>query len=76
MHRTIALNNPDTLLGHHYWQDATHITYGVATADLRVGKFKGEFYSFTGREPNENRYDFDKATFDIIHGVFRSILAA
>ena len=47
MHRTIALNDPDAPLGHH-WQDATHITFGVATAGVRVGKFKGEFSSFTG----------------------------
>lgn len=63
MHRTIALNDPDAPLSHH-WQDATHITYGVATAGVRVGKFKGEFSSFTGREPDENRYDFDKPKFD------------
>ncbi len=63
MHRTIALNDPDAPLSHH-WQDATHITFGVATAGVRVGKFKGEFSSFTGREPNENRYNFDKAKFD------------
>ncbi len=63
MHRTIALNDPDAPLSHH-WQDATHITFGVATVGLRVGKFKGEFSSFTGREPDEHRYDFDKPTFD------------
>lgn len=63
MHRTIALNDPDAPLSHH-WQDATHITFGVATAGVRVGKFKGEFSSFTGREPDEHRYDFDKPKFD------------
>ncbi len=31
MHRTIALNDPDAPLSHH-WQDATHITYGVANS--------------------------------------------
>ncbi len=34
------------------------------TAGVRAGKFKGEFSSFTGREPDENRYDFDKPNFD------------
>ena len=63
MHRTIALNDPDAPLSHH-WQDATHITFGVATAGVRVGKFKGEASSFTGREPNEQRYNFDKPKFD------------
>ncbi|GAA4320722.1 hypothetical protein GCM10023149_20150 [Mucilaginibacter gynuensis] len=63
MHRTYALNDPDAPLGHH-WQDATHITYGVATIGVRVDQFKLEGSSFTGREPDENRYDFDKMRFD------------
>jgi hypothetical protein len=63
MHRISSLNNPDAPLGHH-WQDATHITFGVATAGIRYKKFKLEVSSFTGREPNEERYDFDKPRFD------------
>ena len=34
MHRTSAENNVDAPLGHH-WQDATHITFGVATLGMR-----------------------------------------
>lgn len=63
MHRMSAFNNPDAALGHH-WQDATHITFGVATAGVRYGKFKLEGSRFTGREPDENRFDFDKPRFD------------
>ncbi|GGB93490.1 hypothetical protein [Dyadobacter sediminis] len=63
MHRMSAFNNPDAVLGHH-WQDATHITFGVVTAGVRYGKFKLEGSSFTGREPDENRFDFDKPKFD------------
>ena len=63
MHRMSAFNNPDAGLGHH-WQDATHITFGVVTAGVRYGKFKLEGSSFTGREPNENRFNFDKPRFD------------
>jgi hypothetical protein len=63
MHRPSALPNPDAPISHH-WVDATHITFGVATAGVRFGKFKLEGSSFTGREPDENRYDFDKARFD------------
>jgi len=63
MHRPSALNNPDSPLGHH-WQDATHITFGVATLGFRYQEFKLEGSSFTGREPDENRYDFDKPRFD------------
>jgi hypothetical protein len=63
MHRPSALNNPDAPLTHH-WVDATHITFGVATLGLRYGKWKVEGSSFTGREPDEDRYDFDKPRFD------------
>ena len=63
MHRMSAFNNPDAVLGHH-WQDATHITFGVVTAGVRYGKFKVEASTFTGREPNENRFNFDKPRFD------------
>jgi hypothetical protein len=63
MHRPSALNNPDATLTHH-WTDATHITFGVATIGVRYGDFKLEGSSFTGREPDENRYNFDKPRFD------------
>ena len=63
MHRASAFSNPDAPLGHH-WQDATHITFGVATFGIRCGKLKLEASSFTGREPGENRYNFDKPRFD------------
>jgi hypothetical protein len=63
MHRISSLNNPDAPLGHH-WQDATHITFGVATLGIRYKKFKLEGSSFTGREPDEERYGFDKPRFD------------
>lgn len=63
MHRPSALDNPDAPITHH-WVDATHITFGVATLGVRYGQFKLEGSSFTGREPDENRYDFDKARFD------------
>ncbi len=63
MHRISASSTPDAVLGHH-WQDATHITFGVATLGFRYGKFKLEGSSFTGREPDENRSGFDKPRFD------------
>lgn len=63
MHRPSSLYNPDAPLGHH-WQDATHITFGVATAGVRYKNFKIEASSFTGREPDEDRYNFDKMRFD------------
>ena len=63
MHRPSALPNPDATLSHH-WTDATHITFGVATLGVRYGNFKIEGSKFTGREPDENRYNFDKPRFD------------
>lgn len=63
MHRISALNDPDAPLGHH-WQDATHITFGVGTLGIRYKNLKVEGSIFTGREPDENRYDFDKMRFD------------
>jgi hypothetical protein len=63
MHRPSAMDNPDAPISHH-WVDATHVTFGVATVGVRYGQFKLEGSSFTGREPNENRYDFDKPRFD------------
>jgi hypothetical protein len=63
MHRVSALNNPDAPLSHH-WQDATHINYGVGTLGIRYSIFKMEGSIFTGKEPDENRYDFDKPKFD------------
>ncbi|MES2647945.1 MAG: hypothetical protein V4717_13780 [Bacteroidota bacterium] len=63
VHRPSGFFNPDAPLTHH-WVDATHITFGVATLGYRYGNFKIEGSSFTGREPNEERYDFDKPKFD------------
>ena len=63
MHRISSFNNPDAPLGHH-WQDATHILFGVATAGFRYKWAKIEGSVFTGREPDEHRYNFDKPRFD------------
>lgn len=63
MHRPSSLNNLDSPLGHH-WQDATHITFGAATIGFRYKIFKLDGSLFTGREPGEARYGFDKARFD------------
>lgn len=63
VHRPSGFFNPDAPLTHH-WVDATHITFGVATLGFRYNNWKVEGSSFTGREPGENRYDFDKPRFD------------
>ena len=67
MHRISAMDDPDAPLGHH-WQDSTHVTFGVATAGLVWRSFKIEGSVFTGREPDETRYDFDQPRFDSASG--------
>ena len=57
-HRPSAAADPFAPLGHH-WQDATHITYGVITGGLFTRSMKLEASWFNGREPDENRTDFD-----------------
>src|SRR5688500_12085025 len=63
MHRPSALNDPFAPLAHH-WTDATHITYGVVTAGLFTRTVKLEGTVFNGREPDEDRYDFDFGALD------------
>ncbi len=63
MHRPSAMDMPDAPLAHH-WQDSTHVTFGVATGGVVWKNFKLEGSVFTGREPDENRYDFDRPRFD------------
>lgn len=57
-HRPSASANPLAPLGHH-WQDSTHISFGVVTVGLYTRQLKLEGSWFNGREPDENRYDFD-----------------
>ena len=67
MHRPSAMDNPAAPLGHH-WQDATHISYGVLTAGLFTNKWKLEGSIFNGREPDEDRWDFDPITLNSYSG--------
>jgi len=63
MHRPSGMDIPDAPITHH-WFDSTHITFGVLTAGLVSGDWKIEASQFTGREPNQERFDFDKPKFD------------
>ncbi len=58
MHRPSAMYLPDAPITHH-WQDATHITFGVATAGIVYDRLKIEGSAFNGTEPDENKYSFD-----------------
>jgi len=69
MHRPSAANDPFAPISHH-WQDATHISFGVLTAGFFTKMVKLEGSWFNGREPDENRYDFDFRRFDSYAGRF------
>jgi hypothetical protein len=58
MHRASALENPSAPLSHHL-QDSTHISFGVLTTGFTYRWFKLEGSVFNGREPDEDRYDFE-----------------
>ena len=57
------MNDPFPPIGHH-WQDSTHISFGVLTAGLYGRWLKLEGSLFHGREPDENRWDFDFGALD------------
>ncbi len=63
MHRAIAYDLFQAPIGHH-WQDATHITFGVATLGVGTTRFKVEGSLFNGREPDEVRTNLDPIRFD------------
>src|SRR3989442_6529247 len=48
----------------HHWFDATHITYGVVTGGVYSKRWKAEASVFNGREPDENRTNFDFGAMD------------
>jgi len=58
MHRESASENPSATLAHHL-QDSQHISFGVLTTGFTYRWFKLEGSIFNGREPDENRYNFD-----------------
>jgi len=58
MHRLSASENPSATLAHHL-QDSTHISFGVLTTGFTYRWRKLEGSIFNGREPDENRYNFD-----------------
>ncbi len=63
MHRGSAVLNPEAPITHH-WFDSTHITYGVATAGFASRKLQLEGSIFTGREPDERRWNIESPKFD------------
>lgn len=62
-HRISAMSSPLAPITHH-WFDATHITYGVVTGGVYGKRWKTEASVFNGREPDEDRANFDFAALD------------
>ena len=63
MHRPSAAAILTAPLSHHVF-DSTHITYGVATVNATYGRVTVEGSVFNGREPDEDRWDFDFGRLD------------
>jgi hypothetical protein len=68
-HRPSAAGNPLAPIAHH-WLDATHIAFGVVTTGIRGSHWKAEASAFNGREPDEDRADFDVGALDSFSGRF------
>lgn len=58
MHRASALENSSAPLSHHL-QDSSHISFGVLTTGFSYRWLKLEGSVFNGREPDEDRYNFE-----------------
>lgn len=63
IHRFSAFFNPEAPITHH-WLDATHIAFGVATIGYIHNWLKMDVSIFTGREPDQHRWNFDQPRFD------------
>jgi hypothetical protein len=68
-HRLSALPNPIAPISHH-WLDSTHISFGVITGAVYGRRWKAEVSAFNGREPDDQRWDFDLAPLDSYSGRF------
>jgi hypothetical protein len=63
----VAFPHPIAPASHH-WLDASHITFGVLTGGVYGRQWKVEGSIFNGREPDDERYDFDFAALDSFSG--------
>jgi len=67
MHRASSADNPTAPLTHHTF-DSSHIAFGTITAAVDHGPIVIEGSVFNGREPDENRWDFDFGKLDSFSG--------
>jgi len=64
-HRVSAMADPVAPITHH-WLDSTHVSFGVVTGGVYGTRWKTEASVFNGREPDENRKDFDFGPLDSV----------
>ena len=67
MHRPSAAGLVFAPLGHHTF-DSTHISFGVVSAAVERGPLTVEASLFNGREPDEDRWNFDFGKLDSFAG--------
>jgi hypothetical protein len=63
MHRGSGAEIPEAPITHH-WLDSTHVAMGAATVGTTWKQFKLDASRFTGREPDQNRWNIDTPRFD------------
>jgi hypothetical protein len=64
LHRGSGMVSPETPIDHH-WLDSTHVSFGVVTTGVVIGnQLKLEASTFKGREPDQNRWNFDPYALD------------
>ncbi len=63
MHRASGENFPTAPISHH-WLDSGHISMGVVTAGIAKGPLQLEVTQFTGREPDQYRFNLDTPKLD------------
>ena len=63
MHRESIMDLPEAPITHH-WLDSTHVSFGVVTGGLVLGRAKVEVSRFNGREPDQRRWDIETGPLD------------
>jgi hypothetical protein len=63
MHRASGENLPTAPISHH-WFDSGHIAMGVIGAGLQKGPLSLEVSRFTGREPDQRRFNLEPVRLD------------
>lgn len=63
MMRYSGTYNPEAPISHH-WLDSTHVQFGVFTVGYIWRSLKFDTSVFTGREPDQHRFDFERPRFD------------